>query len=486
MTTPFLVAVVGGGITGLSTAYRLASMPVAENPPIDITLLEASDRWGGQLRTIRRGGFMLEAGAEGFVASRGPTMGLCAELGYGDAMVSMDRRRPPANALVDGKLYTLPTSIADATLDDPTGWVESGLLSEAGAARLAAEVDTPVRQDSGDESVRDFLVRRFGEEACERLFAPLMRNAAEAGVSVSADAVVPELRGFELRHGSVIQGFRKSRQAAVEAGHGAGDGISLAAPRDGLSTLADALVERLRKNPAVTLRAGAPVQSVIRVESGYSIEGAGETIEADAAVIALPAPDAADLLQRLDPALATELRHIQYRPAVTVTLVYRSDDIHDAAVGKAYIRVGSEPGDFSACIWEADRWSRTMPDGAQTLRLFLRESTIESLKGSDERLIELAKDDLRRIFDIKADPLLSEVCSWVPNGLPRYPVGHLARLDAMERLLALSPGLILAGASYRGSGVTDCVRDGERAAKLTLEVARRRRLARKRPSDNAN
>lgn len=450
--------VVGGGIAGLAAARRLeASLPAAE-----IVLVESSPRLGGKIATERVGGFVIEAAPDSFLSRKPRGLGLCEELGLSDELAGRRPENERAFVRRGRELHPLPSGLTGMIPTNLEALAGSRLLSAEGRERLAAEVDVPVAEGVGDESIASFVTRRLGREAYEAFVEPLMTGIFGGdGEQLSLEATFPQLRAIELEHGSLIRGL--SVQSAENA-HLRPPFLTL---REGMGSLVDALVGQLHRTQVVTERRGRAVSTS---GDGFRVElGEGETLEADAVVIAVPGFAAAEMLAGLGDDLGAAHAEIPYASSAIVTFAFREEDVSHPLDGYGYVVPRAEATDVLACTWTSRKWEGRAPEGAVLIRVYAgrygeRDLTLEA----DEELIALARAELA-VLEIAAEPILTRVQRW-PRGMPQYVLGHADRLARIEAALQEHPGLAVAGAAYRGVGIPDCIRSGEEAAEA---VARR-------------
>ena len=449
--------VVGGGLTGLAAAYRLESLL----PESEITLVERTKRLGGKLLTEKVNGFVIEGAPDSFLSRKARGVGLCEELGLAGELVG--RRPENARSYVrhGSELHPLPEGLTGMIPTDLDSLAQGALLSQAGRERLAAEVDLPPEPPGADESISSFVTRRLGAEAYERLVEPLMTGIYGGdGAQLSLQATFPNLRALELEHGSLIRGLGTQ---SAESASSYPPFVTLAS---GMQALAVRLAGRLRRTRVLTGRAALGVRPSDR---GYEVTlDAGERVQAEGVVVAVPAFAAAELLADLDPDLAAVLAEIPYASSAVVTLAYRPEDVARPLDGYGYLVPRAEGSDVLACTWTSSKWEGRAPEGSVLIRVYAgRFGGRDVTAGHDDELVALARGELRHL-GIEAEPYLSRVHRW-PRGMPQYVLGHPERLERIESALADHPGLALAGAAYRGVGVPDCVHSGEEAARSLAE-----------------
>lgn len=448
------VLVVGGGITGLAAAHALATAGV------DVTLAESSERLGGKISTERVDGLLIEHGPDAILTARPAGVALCAELGLAADLVPP---LAPDTVYVwhAGRLVPVPAGVGSGLPTRLRPFLASGLFTPLEKLRAALEALVPRETAVGDISVGAFLRRRFGDATVERLLGPLVSAVYGAGVDeLSLDALMPRLREAERRHGSLVRAGLAARGAVRAPGPGL---VTLAR---GMGSLVDALVARLGRT---NILRGVRVDRIDRAGTRYHAWSAdGSRIEADAIVLAAPAPVAARALAALAPDAASALAGIAYRSTAAVTLAYARDQVSRRPDGHGFVAAdGALP--VAACTWSSAKWpGRAGPDTV-LVRATVRAEELVALNDAD--LIVAVRSSLARAIGARGAPGLARVTRW-PGAMPRYTVGHLGRVEHATAALAAHPGLVLAGAAYRGSGVPDCIAQATAAAGRIIEMGR--------------
>jgi protoporphyrinogen/coproporphyrinogen III oxidase len=317
-------------------------------------------------------------------------------------------------------------------------------------------------------------VRRVGRELYERLMEPLLTGIfAGDGSRLSLAATFPQLSALEREHGSLFRGVRAQRAAA---GGRPPAHPPFMAPRGGMQELIDALERTLRGSGRVEIRLGTPVAAL--APAADPVEGAvvsladGTTLRGDAVIVATPAPVAASLLAPLDPALGADLAAIELGSTATVTLAYRATDVPRPLDATGYVVPRIEGRPVLACTWVSSKFAGRAPAGTVLLRLFFGGARRpELVEQDDDARVALARAEVREVLGAVAEPTLVRVVRW-RRAMPQYHVGHVARVERIERRVAALPWLALAGNAYRGVGIPDCIRSGELAADRVVAGAR--------------
>jgi oxygen-dependent protoporphyrinogen oxidase len=461
--TKTTVAVIGGGISGLSAAYALHKRQVP------YLLLEAGRSLGGVIRTETRDGFLLEGGPDSMLAQKPEGIALCRELGLADRLVPTNPDLRSVYVLHRRKLHPLPEGMLLAVPTKLLPFARSGLFSWSGKLRMGLDLVIPGGNGRGDESIASFLRRRFGQEAVERLGEPLLAGIhAGDPERLSILATFPRFRDLESRHGSLVRGMWAAPPPKREPG--ARPPAAFYSLRGGLREMVDALVVRLERERIWT---NAAVGAVSRTDGGFtlSVHG-GETVEAQRVVVAAPGPRIAPALEGLVPGAARALAAVPFASSATVLLGYRREDVGHALDGYGLVVPRTEGLRTTALSFVSTKFPHRAPPGHVLLRGFLggvRDG--DALKLTDAEMVEAVERDMAGVLWLRRRPVMSRVFRW-PGGTPQLEVGHLARMAAAEAEVAAVPGLHLTGAGVRTTGIPDSVADGTRAGEAAAGGAR--------------
>lgn len=476
---PRHVIIVGAGMAGLAAAEALrGDLPPGAEPLV--TVVEATGRPGGVLSTARRDGWLVEQSADTFLAARPEAIDMVRRIGLESELlgVAPDVRR----ALIWSRDRPLPAPAGFRLLAPSLigGILATPLLSLAGRLRVLAEPLVPTRRPSqpdDDESLEQFVVRRLGREAFERLVQPLASGIWTADPArLSMAAACPEFLAMERESGSLWRGERNRRRLTDRgrdvAGARYGQFLTLAG---GMETLPARLAAVLRDRGVRFIHGTA--RSLTRSEAGgwrVAVEtaSAGDepAVTADAVIIATPAPAAARLLADADAMLAQHLAAIEYAGSAIVSLGFRRSDIAHPldAAGMVVPRIAGRS--IFAVSFSSAKFSGRAPPGCALLRIFVGGALDpEAVACADAGLVDRACREVAELLGVRGAPLLEQVDHW-HGAMPQYHVGHLGRVAAIEAAAARLGGLALAGAAYRGVGIPQVIASGRAAAERVMQA----------------
>lgn len=453
MTNKPTIHIVGAGITGLAAAYYADKYATEAGVDINIRLLEASERVGGKLITFYRDGFVFEGGPDSFLTAKPWALELALELDV--ELIGTNDEQRNIFILKEGILYPMPDGLRLIVPVNEEAFMETQALSVAGRKRALAERDIPPRQANGDESMGSFVRRRFGDEMLEVFGEPMMAGIYVANADeLSMQASFPRFLKMEREHGSLIKAMQSAQlnREATSATHPAGDKTSMfMTPKGGLQALIDALYAYLQQRPNVD------------VQLNHKVDVAPIPEEQSVTILTVPASSAANLVSADEHAeLQQMLGVIEYSTTATISVAYRKADVDHPLDGFGFVVPKSEPTPLIACTWTSTKFDHRTDDDYVVLRAFVGEADVDKV---DAELVSLVNSEIKRIMGLDAMPVSSQVYRW-HKGSPIFKVGHLDRVAEMEALCP--PNLLLAGASYRGVGIPDCVHQAQQAARKAL------------------
>jgi protoporphyrinogen/coproporphyrinogen III oxidase len=462
------IVIIGGGISGLATGWLLRSKAQAAGKDLEITLLEKEKRPGGKIRSIKEDGYLCEWGPNGFLDSKPQTLDLCRALGVENNLHRSNDNARKRFIYSGGELHQLP--------DGAPAFLKSRLISWPGKLRLALE-PTPFISSAPagvDETLAAFGRRRLGEEALDKLIAPMVSGIfAGDPETMSLVSCFPRIAELEREYGGLIRAMimlskkKKRDQAAGKVvSSAAGPGGVLTSFREGIQYLSDALATSL----GGVVRPGAVITSVVKGESvPYRVKCSdGTEYEADLTIMASPAFAAAEMLAGLDSGITGILQQIPYASMTIICFGYSRERIRHSLDGFGYLIPKKEGRSTLGTLWDSSMFENRAPEGKVLLRSMMGGACFpEYVKLSDDEVVARVRQDLAVTMGIDAAPEFVRVFRHL-QAIPQYTVGHGKRLQALEELRKAHPGLILTGNSYRGIGLNDCVAAAERAADEAL------------------
>jgi protoporphyrinogen/coproporphyrinogen III oxidase len=462
------IAIVGAGITGLAAAHRVGELAAERETPVETVILERGERAGGALKTIRRDGFVMETGADSFLTDKPAAADLAKRLGLANDLIPTREQFRRTYVVHNGRLMEIPEgfSLLAPTHLEPV--MKSPLFSEDGKRRIALEPTVPRRTETGDESLASFVTRRLGREVLDRVAQPLAGGIYTADPAcLSIAATMPRFVEMEKREGSVIRGLQAAEKArATRAAGTSGARWSLfLSLRGGMGSLVDAVRSRVTGS----LRFGTQVSAIsYRNHRWHLVLGDGGRIDADAVICAAPAFAAARFLKTADGSLSNLLGKIGYASAATVNMTFGERDFPSPLGTFGFVVPIVEHRKIIAGSFSSLKFEGRAPSGSILVRAFVGGVLQNEMMAlPDDEVVRGVRDEFRALLGVTAAPGIVEVQRW-PDSMPQYEVGHLDRVDEIERRAARLPRFVLAGAAYRGVGIPDCIRSGEEAAHAIL------------------
>ncbi len=453
------IAIVGAGISGLSTAQAILS----RNPQAEIVVFESEQRVGGKVWTETSAeGFVCEGGVNGFLDKIPRTLELCKELGL--APVAANAAAQQRYVFSQQELHRLP--------EKPAEFLTSRLLSVAGRLRVLYETLVG-GTDKEDETVAEFGARRLGHEAFAKLIDPMAAGVfAGDATKMSLKSCFPRIHDVEAEYGSLIRGLVKLQLQARREGKknspGPGPGGRLTSFSHGMSALTDTLAAVLGSR----IRTAAPVAGISRRGRGYTLHMAhGADEEADVLILAIPAYAQARILREYEPELACLLDGIEYPALSVVCLGYRKKPDGQHPAGFGFLVPSRENRSILGTIVDSNVFAGRAPEGTVLLRSMVGGARTPRLAElPDGQLIDRVRADLQDITGLSAEPCFSRIFRH-EQAIPQYLVGHAARLEAIDQTLTRHPGLVLTGNALRGVSLNDCVVNAWKTAELLVPVA---------------
>ncbi|PAV29276.1 protoporphyrinogen oxidase [Virgibacillus profundi] len=460
------IVIVGGGITGLSAAYYLQKEIKENNLPYEVKLVEAGDRLGGKIKTVKRDGFTIERGPDSFLARKQPAVKLVEELGMSDELVRNGTGQ--SYILVNNKLHKMPSGAFMGIPTQVRPFLFSRIFSLKGKLRAGFDFALPKGKEVSDQSLGGFFRHRFGNELVENLIEPLLSGIYAGDIDdMSLMATFPNFYQLEQEHRSLVKGLQKTiPKRKKSTGKKPGMFFSL---KDGLESLVDKIEQKLDDG---TVELNAAVDHVEKKEHGYHLLlSNGEVAKADAIIMAAPHYSLPKVFSQYD--FFKTFKDIPATSVANVAMAFDKSAIKRDIDGTGFVVSRNSDFRITACTWTHKKWPATTPDGKVLIRCYVGRPSDQSVVDlSDEEIKQIVLKDLNKTMNITAEPEFSVITRW-KNAMPQYTVGHKERIatvrhEASEHI----PGVFLTGSSYEGIGVPDCIDQGEKAVADVLEFLR--------------
>ena len=460
------VVIIGGGISGLTSAFYLQKAAKELHLPIEIQLIEASHRLGGKMQTVVRDGFTIERGPDSFLARKTSMVRLAKEVGMDDQLVHNSTGK--SYVLVNEKLHSMPGGSIMGIPTEIGPFITTGLFSIPGKLRAAADFILPRSESGKDQSLGEFFRRRLGDEVVENLIEPLLSGIYAGDIDqLSLMSTFPQFYEVEQKYRSLILGMKKSTPAQpkqyVTKEKAKGAFLTF---KSGLQSFAEAIEAKL--DPSSILK-GHRVDKITKTDINYEIYlNNGETIFADSIIAATPHQITQMMFSRysfFDP-----FKSVPSTSVATVALAFPKEAIKHDIDGTGFVVSRNSDYSITACTWTHKKWAHSTPEGKVLLRCYVGRAGDETIVDlSDDQIIKIVLDDLNKTMEITMKPDFAIVSRW-KNSMPQYTVGHKKRLETiLAHVKTELPGVFLAGASYGGVGVPDCIDQGEAAVKAVLD-----------------
>lgn len=456
------IAIIGGGVTGLSAAYYLLEKQKDTQLPFDFQLFEKSDRFGGKIYTSKQAGFTIERGADSFLARKESATRLVKKLGLEEDLVRNETGQ--AFVLVKNKLHKIPAGSYRGIPTRLGPYFNSSMFSLKGKLRGAMDLFLPKGELTDDLSLGALFRRRYGNEFVDHLIEPLLAGIYSGDIDqMSVAATLPELIEIEQKYGSLTKGLRETLQMPKNPPRAKqGAFYSL---KSGLDTMIDALEREL----AGKVTKNITVNHIEKTTDGYHLLLSDGTVyEADGVIMATEHHQVPKILSQYD-FVKDNLEQVPTTSTANVAIGFPKSAFKRKIDGTGFVISRKSDTRITACTWTDKKWPNTTPEGKALVRCYVgKPNDQEVIHNSDTEITDIVLRDLYKTMKIKADPEIAVVTRW-PEARPQYTVGHVQRLQQLEdRLAEELPGIYLAGSSYEGVGIPDCINQGEAKAQEVL------------------
>jgi len=444
--------IIGGGIAGLASAWYL------QEEGIDYTLLEASDSFGGLIQSRYQNNCIVELGPDAFITRKPHAMELVKEIGLEDELVAVNDTPERIYVLADGKLAPLPDGLRLLVPTNINAFMASPLMSFPGKLRVLIEQFIPPNKSDDDESLADFVIRRMGEEALDKLADPLLAGVYNADMhDQSILATFPQYRALEKKYGSLIKSMTESLKDAPQSTQPA-----LVSFRNGMSTMIKHLTEKLTGDVRLNAR-------VTDIRDGYKVHlEDGTVLNADTLILATQANVSSVLLESVAGSSAQGLATIRYAGIGSMSLLFDKSDVPTELDAYGVVIPASAGRMIDGMQWANAKWNNRAPDGKALIRVFFGgPNTRYMLDKNESELLAIVREELRAIMGITAKPEWYLYGAW-ENAYPQYDVGHIERIAAIES--ALPENIAIAGNAYHGVGIPDTIKTARAAVEKLKQL----------------
>jgi protoporphyrinogen/coproporphyrinogen III oxidase len=469
------IVVIGGGVAGLGAAFKI-KRAADEGHDVAFTLVEKDPRIGGKLMTEKIGDFIVDGGSDAFIAQKPAVMRVAKLAGFDGHRMPSDESRKKTLILKNGRLIEMPDGVMQFAPTKFWPFATTSLFSWPGKLRAGMDLFIPRKKlapgEFNDETLESLVVRRMGREILDRLAEPLVGGVhASDPALMSLAATFPNLLDMEQKYGCLIKGFVAQRKMAED--------MRRKYPQDpknprtffnsfvnGMQELPDGMADAAGRD---RMRIGVAATRLERVGDGWRVHlDDGDVLDADGVVIATEGWAASDLLAPVAADLSALIATIPHSSSATISLGFDTDELGFSLDAFGVLCPLVEHRALMAATYSSTKWPNRAPKGKALMRGFVGGPHNQAIMAkSDEELIEITTSEMRSILGLKAQPVFGRVYRWV-NGMPQYTMGHIDRVERIEKAVAGVPTLGVGGGSYRGVGIANCIESGETAVTKVL------------------
>ncbi|MGE7767017.1 protoporphyrinogen oxidase [Peribacillus sp. NPDC096540] len=456
------VVVIGGGITGLSTMYYLQKAAKANSISVRLVLIEGNEKLGGKIMTVQDGPFKIETGADSIVARKQNIKPLLNELNLEDQVVYNATGKSFIHT--DGELKKIPEDALYGIPMSLESLAKSELVSAQGKVDALKDFYTKNETFTKNDSIGLFLESFLGKELVQKQISPVLSGVYSGELNeLTIAKTLPEMLDYKNEYGSIIRGLSENKHKYQSKGN-----KKFLSFKNGLSMLVERLEEHL---DTVEILKGTLAEKIRRNDDRYIISLAnGETLETDFIVLSTPHTTAQKLLG--DQELDRDFTGLINSSMISIYLGFDIPDSNLPNDGTGFIVGDNSDLICNACTWTSRKWEHTSKNSQLLVRLFYKSSSpdydrLQSLK--KQELIKVALSDIKNSLGITGTPITSEVTKWHED-MPNYHIKHPHIVQSLEAKIAANyPNVLLAGCSYYGVGIPDCIANGEKKAREICE-----------------
>lgn len=458
------VVIVGGGIAGLAAAHKLREL---KGDQLKVILIDSGKEPGGVINTRKIDDCLLDTGPDAFITLKPEALNLCKRIGFSENLVNTNPEKRHTLIVKDKTLYPVPDGFMMLAPTKMWPFAVSPLFSPLGKLRMAMEYFLPPLAPAHEETLSEFIIRRLGKEALDRIAQPMIGGIyAGDPEKLSLKAIMPRFLEMESISGSIIKAFLKSKTKGTTGDSGARYSL-FTTPERGMKSFVDAIVKRLDKISILKNTVVTKIDPVNNQNSYRITMENNKTINADGLIIATPARVASSLLSKIDKNLSSLTESINYSSSAVLNLIFKSKDINDNLDGFGFVVPARERLSLMACTFTSVKFPNRTPSDLVSLRAFIGGAlNPQILENDDQSIVNMVLSDLHRLLRFNGKPI-----NWVltrhQQAMPQYEIGHLEKVNEIEQRLASLKNVFLCGNSYTGIGIPDCIKSGEHAAENT-------------------
>ncbi|MBF7016754.1 protoporphyrinogen oxidase [Staphylococcus durrellii] len=458
------VAIIGAGITGLSSAYFIKK----QNPSIDVTIYEATDRAGGKIQTYRKDGYTIELGPESYLGRKKIMTEIAEEIGLKDDLIT--NKTGQSYIYAKDKLYPIPGGSIMGIPTDIKPFVSTKLISVKGKIRASLDLIKKPTKMSEDISVGAFFRDRLGDEVLENLIEPLMGGIYGTNIDdLSLMSTFPEFKRREEQFGSLIKGMKHEKEQRIKQRQlypGSPKG-QFKQFRHGLSSFIEGLTSYV-EDMGVKIQYKTPVDDVIVSQQHYKLVFGDDQKNYDGVIIATPHEVFMNWFKE-DPAL-DYFKTMQSTTVATVVMAFDEQNIENTYEGTGFVIARTSNTSITACTWTSKKWPFTTPEGKVLIRAYIGKPGDTVVQDhSDSEIVDIVRNDLSKMMKFYDDPDFS-IVNRLPNSMPQYHIGHINKINGIQSHIATTyPRLRITGAPFEAVGLPDCVAQAQEAVNSILE-----------------
>lgn len=454
------VVIVGGGITGLTTAYYLQQKAKAQNEQLDIVLIEASLRLGGKIHTVRKNGFIIERGPESFFDTDSSIRSLARDLNIEHEMIQNNDGR--TFIAIGSILHPIPSNLLLGGSPKISTFMASNVLSLSGKVRAAGDLILPKLPHDTDEPISDFFCRRFGKEVVENLVEPVLAGTFAGDVDhVSMQSMFPQFYQLEKDYRSLLIGMKKTGKGIYALVNIPGE-IHYESFEGGLETLSEALENALTD---VTILKGIKVDLIENQKEGSQqiYLSDGSSMLADKLIVTTPFNVAKKIFR--DSEVMSQVPNMSYATIATVTMAFKKGQMQKYTDALNFFVSRNSDFAITTCTWSNRKWDNAAPEDHDLLRVYIGRVGDESIvELSDSEIEKIVLQDLQKALGLEELPIFTVVARW-KEAMPQYAVGHESRMAMLkQQFYEEYPNVTLAGSSFEGISIPNCVMQGKQVA----------------------